>query len=293
MIISSQDVLVERPGALSRSKPVSAWSVFIATVIKDLQIERRYLPDMIGKVIELAVRLLFYLMLSGIISVKAVNSPLGQEMTNHDLFIFFQGGLLLFVFSGTALSTPVNSVARDLNNGTLEFLYSNPSSRYAYFVGGIVANAIISQIVFLPLYLFLVISSGATLSSMLMVLAVCMTVLVTLIALGIMIALLGLLWRQVGAVTTVLAILFEMLSGAYFPVSVFPPALRAVTYLLPYTWGYDLIRYYSFDGRWQPLIPVWAEWSLLVVYAVGFTIASRYLLKRAEQRAKQQGLNLI
>lgn len=293
-MIVARSELTPAPAEIDRlNRPTTALTVFWATVRKDLRIERRYLPDLIGKGVELSIRMLFYLMLAGIISVKAGSSPIGQEMTDRDLFLFFQGGLLLFVFSGVALNTPVQAVSRDLYNGTLEYLYTNPISRYAYFVGTVVANAIVAQIIFLPLFLVLVISSQASALNLLMVLLVCLLTLVTLIAMGVMLALLAILWRQVGAVTAVVGILFEMLAGAYFPVSAFPSVLQYLAYLLPYTWGYDLIRYYSFSGRWQTLLPVWAEWSALVAYAIVFTILSRWLLARAEQRAKRTGLHLI
>ena len=82
-------------------------------------------------------------------------------------------------------------------------------------------------------------------------------------------------------------------AGPICPVSTFPPALRFLAYLLPYTWGYDLIRYYSFDGEWPTLLPVWQEWVIVVAYAVLFTLLSRHLLARSETKAKQGGLHVI
>lgn len=294
MLAGTQDTLApSKPTVVSHSKPISAWSVFVATLVKDLQIEWRYLPNLISKGVELGIRVLFYFVLSGVIALKASETPITQDITDLELFIFFQGALLLFVFNGIALNTPVQSVMRDLSNGTLEFLYSNPSSRYAYYVGGIVANAIISMIIFIPLYLFLVVSSSASFIEMLLVLAVCGAVLITLIAMGVMIALLGILWRQVAAITQVLAIMFEMLSGAYFPITAFPPFFQYVSYLLPYTWGYDLIRYYSFSGQWETILPIWMEWLILGVYAIIYTVLSIYLLRLTERHAKKKGLHLL
>ena len=126
-----------------------------------------------------------------------------------------------------------------------------------------------------------------------MVLLACVVVAITLTAMGIMVALLALLWRQVNSIANVVGVLFEFLAGAYLPVAVFPKILQYVAYLLPYTWGYDLIRYYSFEGHWDTLRPVWQEWSFLLGYAVLYTVLSRYLLKKAEQKAKQGGLHVI
>ncbi|MBX3013148.1 MAG: ABC transporter permease [Caldilineaceae bacterium] len=280
----------ERFQSLSRTP--SAWQVMISTVIKDLQIARRYLPNLLGTFIELAIRLAFFFLLASVISMDG-RRDLGVDLQGRNMFIFFQGALLLFIFIRATLGGPLDAITNDLYNGTLEFLYSNPASRYAYYVGTVVAKVLVSSVVFLPLYLFLVIYAQASLTSVLMVLLASLVVLVTLTAMGIMIALLALIWRQVGALVAVLSILFEMLSGAYVPITAYPPAAQKIAYLLPYTWGYDLIRYYSFDGHWQPLLPIAQEWLILCTFAVVFTLLSRYLLARAEAQAKRIGLHVI
>lgn len=274
------------------SRTPSAWQVMTSTVIKDLQIARRYLPNLIGTFVELIIRLAFFFLLASVVAMNGRGNP-KVDLSGRNLFIFFQGSLLLFIFIRATLGGPLEAVTNDLYNGTLEFLYSNPASRYAYYVGTVVARMMVSSVVFLPLYLFLVIYAGAGAFNMLMVLVAGGVVLVALTALGIMIALLALLWRQVGALVTVLSILFELLSGAYLPISAYPPIAQIAAYGLPYTWGYDLIRYYSFGGQWQPLLPIWQEWVVMLLFAVVFTLLSRALLIRAEKQAKRSGLNVI
>ena len=279
--------------SLSQSRPVSSWAVLRATIIKDLQVQRRYLPDMIAMIIELALRIGFFFLLSGIISVNGENSRLGRDLAGHDMFIFFQGALLLFIFNSTALNAPVNAITRDLSNGTMEYLYSNPSSRYAYFLGTVMAKALITLVLFVPLYVLLVFSSSSSVANMASIMAVCICTLVTLVAFGVMIGLLGLIWKQVGSVTQILTVFFELLAGAYFPIAAFPIVLQYLAYALPYTWGYDLIRYYSFDGEWQTILPVWIEWLILISFVVIYTIISRILSKKAERLAKRKGLHLL
>jgi ABC-2 type transport system permease protein len=282
-----------QPGLIqSLSRPISAWTMMTATMVKELKIARRYLPNLIGNFVQLILRVAFFLLLANSVMFRGVG-PAGLEFTGRNMFIFFQGALLLLVFNGPTLWGPINTVSRDLYDGTLEFLYSNPGSRYAYYVGSVLAEVLISLVVFLPFYVFLSVSSKASFTNMLMVLLVCIMVGITLTAMGVLIALLALLWRQVGSIANVLGMLFEFLAGAYFPVSSFPPIIRYLAYPLPYTWGYDLIRYYSFAGKWTTIFPVWQEWSILFGYALLYTILSRYLLKKAEQRAKQTGLHVI
>jgi len=234
--------------------------------------------------------MLFFLLLA---SVVAFDANEGQIMSGSDLFIFFQGALILFAFRGTALGTPLGAVGRDLYNGTLEFLYTNPCSRYAYYVGTVLSSVIINLPVFLPLYLVLVFYSGAHVENMLMILSVCVIVFVSLTAMGVMIAMLGLLWRRIDSIAGLINIAFEFLAGAYFPVSSFPQVVQYAAYILPFTWGFDLIRYYSFGKDWNTILPVWQEWTILAMSAVIFTALSRYLLKKVERLAKQKGLHLI
>jgi ABC-2 type transport system permease protein len=276
----------------SLSRPTSPWNIVLATVAKNLRISRRYLPNLIGRFVRMAIRIAFFLALASTISFRGAG--LSEEMiTTQGLFLFFQGALILMVFKDATLGAPVNAVSQDLYNGTLEYLYSNPGSRYAYYVGTVVHDILISLVVFVPCYFVLWVSSQASVGSMLMALLVCGVVCVTLSAMGIMFALLVLLWRQVNSLVEILGILFEFLAGAYLPISNFPQVVQYAAYLLPYTWGYDLIRYYSFSGEWQTLLPVWQEWGILVVYAVLYTVLSRYLLKKTEHRAKQYGLHII
>jgi ABC-2 type transport system permease protein len=284
-------------GSPSLSKPVPAWVITFTTVRKNLQITRRYLPNLAGSLVEISIRAVFFLLFSRSISVHGSETN-GIEMTGYNLYIFLLGSLVLFIFTRSTLWGPINAVTNDLYNGTLEYLYSSPGSRYAYYVGVVISEIVISMVVFVPLFILLAIISGVDPVSLALMVLACLEVLVSLTAMGIMVALLALLWRQVGSIASVLAILFEMLAGAYLPLSAFPAGVRVFSYLLPFTWGYDLLRYYSFhapgsDQVWQTILPVWQEWVVIALFAVVFTTVSRHLLGRAEQLAKKQGLSML
>lgn len=281
------------PKVQSFSKPVSGFAVCKATVIKELLVARRYLPDLIGRVIEAGIKIGFFLLMATSISIENVAALSGGNLSNRELSLFYLSSLMLMVFNGTALSAPIGSVRSDLYFGTLEFLYSSPSSRYAYYIGTVVASAVVNMALFVPVFVFYIVFSGVHLINLLLVLGVCLCVLVAMVSMGIMIALLALMLKQIGSIATLLGLAFEFLAGAYLPVSVLPFFLRPLAYLLPYTWGYDLIRYYSLNGNWQTFYPVWVEWTVLIVFAVLFVLISRYLLQRTELRAKKEGLHLL
>lgn len=293
MVDTAMPIVSAPPKVETFSKPVSGWAVCKATVVKELLMTWRYMPDLIGRVVEAAIKVSFFLLMATSISVENVDALQGANLSSHSLSLFYLSSLMLMVFNGTALSSPIISVNRDLYFGTLEFLYSGPSSRYAYFIGTVIASAIINQITFLPIFLFYVFYSGVSFFNILLVLGVCALVLVTMISMGIMIALLTMLLKQMGSIASLISQAFEFLAGAYLPISVLPFFIRIFAYVLPYTWGYDLIRYYSLGGNWQTFYPVWIQWSALIGFAVIFVIISRYLLHQTELRAKREGLHLL
>ena len=146
------------PGSIrSLSRPTSAWVTTTATVAKSLQIAKRYVPDLVGNFVELALRIVFFLLIANAVTFRGS----GMGGSARETFIFFQGALLLLVFNGPTLWEPIRAVTNDLYNGTLEYLYSSPGSRYAYYVGTVVTEVLISLVAFFPFYIFLIVYSNA------------------------------------------------------------------------------------------------------------------------------------
>lgn len=264
------------------------WVVMSATMVKNSLILKRYLPNLVGYLAEIGLRVVFFLLFSQFLTLHGPAQLQGKQ-----LFNFFLAGILLLLFSNTALKTPLGVVSDDLMNGTLEYLYTNPVSRFPYYVGAVMVSAMLDSIFFVPMLLFTVWYAGISLEAGFMVLLVCLLVLVTLMALGILVALLGLLWRQVSSLLGLMGLVFEFLAGAYLPVAQFPPAVKYIAYLLPYTWGYDLVRYYTMGAGWQTIAPPWVECVVLLGDAVLFTVVALLLMKVVERQAKKRGLHLI
>ncbi len=216
-----------------------------------------------------------------------------SKPTPREMFLFFMGGILLMIYNNTALWAPLNAVTRDLYNGTLEFIYSNPSSRFAYYVGTVVADALIQMVYVGPMFIFLFIYSGAGVLNMGLVFLVILIVNIVLIAFGVMIGLIGVMFRQINSIAQILGLLFQFVAGAYFPVTIFPKPFLILALTMPFTYGYDLIRYYSFGGDFETILPVAIEWGILALFAVIYWIIARIMLTRVESYSKKNGLHLI
>ncbi len=294
MAVTTLTTNLSQPAAVqeSLSRPVSPLVTVLATVRRNLQVAVRYLPNLLGSLAEMGIRAAFFLVLANTVAYQN-KETIGVAFTGQTLYTFLLGSLVLFVFNRATLWGPINAVNNDLYNGTLEYLYSLPGSRYAYYVGVVIAEVVINLPIFIPLFVLLIFQAHVDPLDVGWMLLACLLVLTALTAMGILISLLALLWRQVGSIVSVLSILFELLAGAYMPLSAFPESIRMFSYLLPFTWGYDLLRYYSFSGHWQTILPAWQEWAVLGAFALVFTLVSRRLLKEAEKLAKRQGLHII
>ncbi|MCH8906000.1 MAG: ABC transporter permease [Candidatus Heimdallarchaeota archaeon] len=272
----------------SLSREISSWSVVKATIVKDLQILRRYKANLIGNL----VRTVLFVAVFYFFSVAISFDDLLDNSINA-MFIFYLAGFTLMWFDSVALWKPLETVTTDLTNGTLESIYAGPSSRYAYFIGTILAEGIISTIMFIPIFSALIIVAGADLMTVGQFLIVIVVFVATLASFGIIIALSAVLWKQTSSIANLLGTMFTFISGGLFPVQSFPTALRYFAYIFPYTWGFDLMRYYAFGGNWETLLPVWMEWLVLIAMTIGFFLLSKKMIGTVEHHAKHKGLHLL
>lgn len=274
------------------SRPVPAWRVLTATAAKNLRVARRYAPNLLGRYAQLALRVAFFLLMASAITVRPP-APGAAPLAGRELFAFFLSGLLLVLFIRPSLWAPMEAAAADLQSGTLEYLFATPGSRHGYLAGAVLAELALGLPAFVPIFGLLLLTARPGAAAALGLLGACALMLVALAALGVMVALLAVLWRQAGSMAEVLGVVFEMLAGAYLPVTAFPGALRGLAYALPYTWGYDLVRHYALGERWRTLLPVGQEWAMIAAHAALYTALSVHLLARAERRAKRTGLHVL
>jgi ABC-2 type transport system permease protein len=266
--------------------------VLTASAAKNLRVARRYLPNLLGRYGQLALRVGFFLLLARAIAVRPPE-PGAPPLEGPLLFAFFLSGLLLVVFIRPSLWAPMEAAAIDLQSGALEYLFATPGSRWGFLAGAVLAELALGLVPFVPIFGLLLWTARPGFAAAVLMLGTCMLMILALTALGVLVALLAILWRQAGALAEVLGVLFEMLAGAYLPVHAFPAALRGLAYALPFTWGYDLVRHYAMGARWRTILPVGQEWAMIAAHAALYTALSIHLLARAERRAKRAGLHAL
>jgi len=261
--------------------------VIRASYMMDLRIRFRYKANLIGDFIRSGMYIIVFSLFSAAYQFKT-----GVSSENATL-LFFISGFLFIIFDGVALWAPLNTVNRDLYNGTLEYLFGNPFNRVGYFVGVVLASATTSSIMLVPIISFLLISGLISPVATFFVLADLILMATVLVAFGTMFALTALMWKQVGSLAGVLGMLFQFLSGFFFPIDVLPLPVKVIAFLLPYTWAIDIARYYAFAGAWNTILPVSYMWGILAAFGVVYWILATRMMKSVEKKSKVEGLHLL
>lgn len=270
---------------------VSPTRVFFATILKELRISVRYRANLIGAFYQTMLMVFAFYIFGNAISFRTLDSVQGTEYASS-VFLFFISGILLVIMIDIALWMPLNTVTNDLYNGTLEYLYSTPFSRYGYFLGTIVASAILRTLFLAPVILGIVFFGQLT-TEVWTLLAVVGVTMASLIGVGVIIGLSAIIWKETSGIVQILGMVFQFIAGAFIPVQSFPDWLKWIAFLFPQTFAFDLSRYYTFKGNWPTLLPVFWEWIILILSIPFYFFVSWKLLKRVENHARNQGLHLI
>ena len=117
--------------------------------------------------------------------------------------------------------------------------------------------------------------------------------LMSVVSVGVLVAMAAVLWKNVNSITAIVVMLINFVAGGFLPVSTLPTAAKYFAYLLPFTWGLDLVRYYAFNQTWETLLPIEYELLILGINALVYGFLSIFLLGKTERYAKKNGLHLI
>lgn len=185
------------------------------------------------------------------------------------------GMTLLFtsVFSGV-------SVIWDREFGFLKEILVAPVSRPTIVVGkalGSGTSALIQGALLLPLS-YLV---GVHLSpiSFLLLLPIMVLIAIGLVSVGLLIASLMTSMEGFNFIMSLVIMPMFFTSGALFPLTSAPAWLRYLSYINPLTYGVDMLRWATFSGP-DPLMPIYLEFLILVLFAAAMVIACSYTFGR-------------
>jgi ABC-2 type transport system permease protein len=201
-----------------------------------------------------------------------------------------------FILLGTALSNFINSVfwgmgyslKNDMDAGVLESNWLAPLPRLLLMVGRTLTDLLITAITSLVMLLIAGLIFGFEVSGS--VLAAFVNVLPMLIGMygfGFAFAALVLMMREANTMVDISSFLVQIFSGADFPVNSLPKWLLPISLALPLTYGFDAVRGWLLGTR--TLIPLLAEFLLLIVFMFAMIWLGSSVFRRLERRVRMKG----
>lgn len=217
------------------------------------------------------------------------------------LFTYMYLGNAFYIYVGAILNGLAWAVIDDREHyKTLKYIYTSPIHYPTYLLGRSVATFLVSSIAVLVTTLVGVIflnvhidleTINLPLFSITIFIGINMLALMGLTLAGIMLLIAHHVWDLGAAIAGAL----YLFSGAIFPLSVLPEAIRWIGYLLPITYWLELIRR-SLVGDIAQSFPTLTQFSdlqilsILISLTVIFGIISLLTFRWCEGRAREKGM---
>ena len=199
-------------------------------------------------------------------------------------------GAVIWAYLGIIFEVLTETVAWERWEGTIEYTFMAPLARPVHLSGmgvfAIVYGIIRASLLFVVVAAFFGLSlPDANYPAAIVILLIAS---ISFIGIGMMTAVLPLISPEKGMQLGFVAQgLLLVVSGVYYPVSVLPEWMQALSKISPATYALDGTRAAILDGA--PLSSMWADiWPLLVIGAVTIPLGL-WTFRRGERYAKKHG----
>ena len=261
-----------------------AREVVAAFVRRDWTVARSYPIPLAVEAIGAAFNLVLFFYLSRLVADAALAS---HERLPRDYFGFVVVGLALYGWLLEGLASFPARVRDGQATGSLEALLATPARLSLIVVGSVTYDLLRVTV------LTAVMLAGAAIffsfrpevrPELALILVAGPSSLLLFQALGVIVGAFTIVFKQAAGAVAIAAGAIALLSGAYFPVSLLPAAIRALANLSPLKWALDVMRPLVLGGT----IPI-GELALLSGSALVLAPLSLCLFARALDRARMQG----
>jgi ABC-2 type transport system permease protein len=268
-----------------RAESRAAWAI----ARKELQIFARYRMNAVNQVVQPLYQVLIPgLLLGATFAIGGQAVGLAATAGTDDVVGFLFLGMLALNLASAGFWAVAFSIKLELDAGTLEPGWLTPTRRETFVIGMTLSGILVAVASTIILVLIGIWLFGADIAPRL-ALAVPILAISTagILGIGYLVGAIVLRMRDANFFVDAADFIFVGLSGAAFPIIVLPEVVRWVSYLLPTTHALDLMRVATLETR--PLLPIPAEWAMLVVTSLGLLAVGRWAWLRTEHRLRVLG----
>lgn len=252
---------------------------------RDFQAERTYQFRHFMRLFQIAIAagIVYYLS-------KLVVDPPQLEVYDGGYFEFAMIGLMVMSIATLGVTTFNANIMAEQSVGTMEVLLATPTPLPVLLAGSFVFPLVLTAIdvlLYLIIGLWVLGSVGLPLVGLGLSIPLLALTLTTFCAFGIAGAAIVVLAKRGDPITGPLLQLTAVLSGALFPVSVFPPIVEVLARALPAYYGINGLREALLGrGPWTDVLP---DLAILAAFSVVLIPISLAIFSRAVAAARRAG----
>jgi len=217
--------------------------ILLAFIRRDIATARSYRAAYAIELVAILFSVTLFFYLSRLVDG---NTTFAHKYLGHGYFGYVIIGLALLRVVHTSLSSFATKLRSDQTTGTLEALFASPASPSLVIVSSAAFEILRATLLGVAMVLVAVIVFGLHLGTswegagvLVLALPACVAVFA---AIGVALAAFTVVFKQTTSLISLISSGLGLLAGIYFPIKVFPPALRAIANANPFTWAVEVVR---------------------------------------------------
>ncbi len=256
---------------------------------KELAIMLRYPVELVASFGQVFL-IVTMLTLAGLMFSRRGVQSAGESSQTAGLVVY---GFVLFMYLSDTLWSIGYNVRREQKQGTLEQLYLSPASKFASLLSRVAVTLVWTGL--------LTLAAAALMAAMIgrlpaenvpLGIAILLLALSGTFGTGFAFAAVTLRVREAGqTLANLFQFAFMVLCAPFFPFSALPPAVRAVSRLIPLSYGVDAFRsaLMGYPRGFPELAPLEVELVIVAAFGLLMPVAGYWLYRREEDRARRAG----
>jgi len=269
----------------------NAFSTLSAVVVKEMKIMSRY-PGFLFMVA--AIPFMFGGMIMGIGYAVAGPSAFANFAANtgvgNPLLYTTLGGVLM-IGSMLLVENTAGIIREEQMMGTFELHYLTPNSTMLLWLFHSLSTSLLTLMIMAVDVAAVLAWQGSLLSPAEWLVAALVTLLglLPLAGIGLAVAALTVRFKEVWAIANVVNSFIALLSGFYYPLEVFPAAVRLISQALPTSHAAQILRSVMSEGLSAARLHLWERIALMAALGAAYLLLGRALYSRWEDEARSRG----
>jgi len=253
--------------------------------MKDFRSYIRYPAWILGDFISTPLWFFFFALGVTLFAPTSVNGTALHETT----FSFFYYGFIFIILFSTGVWGIGQSVRNEQTGGTLEQFFLAPVNRTTLIIGRWARVFLTDLLIvgYTTIIIYMIEGESLSLSDPISFIFSLLLYEIGLVGFGLLFAGLTIRIKSYNTLSNLIFFGYIILTGALFPITVFPMPLRYVPLAIPFTYFIDLMRHAAMGN--PTIMPVTLEYAIAILVSISMLLVGFVAFNKIEEEARMRG----